>query len=323
MLLGRERAMKASSNEGRAAKIRFVTFRKNGLIIDENPFFAELIQGVEMQAREYGYETTFIYLNYESQEFYGQLAGVLEDVSSFLVLLGTEMMEEDFLLFQGFKGDMVLVDCWSDTVTFDAVLINNTDSAYHAVRYLIDRGHKVIGYLRGCYRIKAFEYREYGYCRALKEAGLKEHPEFEITLGTQLKTAYEGMMEYLESHEKELPDGFFADNDLIAMGAIRALQEKGYKIPKDVSVVGFDDVKFGAVSNPGLTTVHVFKEEMARMAVRRVLDKARHPAGGIMTKIQVETRFEERESVADKNRISHDLLQTELYKHSYEKNNNG
>ncbi|MEY8356829.1 LacI family DNA-binding transcriptional regulator [Lachnospiraceae bacterium 54-53] len=288
------------SVDERSAKIRFVTYRKNGMIFDENPFFAELIQGAEAQAREYGYETAFICLNCESPEFAGQLAAVLEDVSSFLVLLGTEMMEEDFLLFQDFKGDMVLLDCWSDEVPFDAVLINNTDSAYHAVRYLIGRGHKTIGYLKGDYRIKAFQYREYGYCRALKEAGLEEAPEYEITLGTRFKTAYEGMKEYLENRVTGLPDAFFADNDIIALGAVRALREMGYGIPEDVSVMGFDDVKFGAISDPGLTTVHVFKEEMAKIAVRRVMDKAGHPGDRIRTKIQVETRFEERESVADK-----------------------
>ena len=77
------------------------------------------------------------------------------------------------------------------------------------------------------------------------------------------------MMIYLERKEK-LPTAFFADNDMIALGAMKALQEMGYKIPEDVSVVGFDDLPFSEISNPALTTLRVPKQEMGRLAAKKI-----------------------------------------------------
>ncbi|MGN1193754.1 MAG: LacI family DNA-binding transcriptional regulator [Dorea sp.] len=277
-------------------KIRFVTYRKNGQIIDDSQIFPEMIGGVERQAKELGYETTFSRLDREDESFDERLEEVLADTSSLMILLGTEMMEEDYIPFRDYKGHIIILDGWSEEMDFDAVLINNTDAACHAMEYLIEKGHTKIGYLKGDYRIKAFRYREYGYERVHERHGLTVRPEYVITLGTQLETAYEGMKKYL-GENPELPTAYFADDDVIALGAMRALQEKGIRIPEDVSIIGFDDTKYGAVSRPGLTTIHVHKQEMGEVAVRRALDNIKYPGREGKMKIQVCTTFIERGSV--------------------------
>ena len=73
----------------------------------------------------------------------------------------------------------------------------------------------------------------------------------------------------------ELPTAFFADNDNIALGALKAFEENGIRVPEDVSVVGFDDMPFAEFSTPPLTTVRVAKEEMGRLAVRILVGRAR------------------------------------------------
>lgn len=95
-----------------------------------------------------------------------------------------------------------------------------------------------------------------------------------------------------------LPTAFFADNDLIAIGAMQALKECGYDIPKDVSVVGFDNLSFGMVSNPPLTTIHVYKHEMGELAVRELVQAIEDPKK-VKAKIQVYTDFVERGSVKE------------------------
>ncbi len=77
------------------------------------------------------------------------------------------------------------------------------------------------------------------------------------------------MLEYLKTSPK-LPTAFFADNDMIALGAMKALREMGYRIPEDVSVAGFDDLPFSEISTPALTTLRVPNREMGKMAVRRI-----------------------------------------------------
>ena len=116
-------------------KIKFVTYRKNGSIIDDSLIFPAMIEGVERQANELGYETTFCLLNYEDEFFEEKLVEVLTDISSFLILLGTEMQEEDFEKFLDYKGHMVVLDGWSENMGFDGILINNTDAACKAVNY--------------------------------------------------------------------------------------------------------------------------------------------------------------------------------------------
>lgn len=277
-------------------KIKFVTYRKNGKIIDNNQFFPAMIEGVEKQAKDLGYETIFSRLDCEDESFEERLSEVLEDTGSLMILLGAEMLDEDFIPFRDYKGHMVLLDGWSEDMRFDGALINNTDSVCHAMEYLIGMGHKEIGYLRGSYRIKAFQYREYGYGRVLEKYGIPVREEYQVTIGTQLDTAYEDMKKFLEGNPK-LPTAYFADNDIIALGAMRALQEKGIRIPEDVSVVGFDDIPFGAVSTPELTTIHVYKQELGKVAVRRVLDHVQYPGRHEKMKIQISTKFVERGSV--------------------------
>ena len=279
-------------------KIKFVTYRKNGLIIDNSQIFPAMIEGVERQAKALGYETIFVHLNYEDPFFEFRLRELLEDTNGVTILLGTEMLEEDYERFRGYKGRIVILDGWDEEMDFDGVLINNTDAACSAVEYLINRGHREIGYLRGDYRIKAFQYREYGYCRALERHGLRTNPDNIVTLGTQLETAYESMKQYLGKNPK-LPTAFFADNDVIALGVMKALQERKISIPDEISVIGFDDMEFSAVSVPALTTIHVFKQEMGEVAVRRALDHIQYQDNVSKMKIQVCTEFTERESVKD------------------------
>lgn len=86
----------------------------------------------------------------------------------------------------------------------------------------------------------------------------------------------------------------------IALGAMRALQEKGYRVPYDVSIIGFDNIPFCEISTPRLSTIHVFKQEMGEIAVRRLADHIKL-GSKVKTKIQVCTEFVERESVRNLN----------------------
>ncbi|WP_343210670.1 LacI family DNA-binding transcriptional regulator [Anaerolentibacter hominis] len=284
-------------NEKRIRKIKFVIFKRNGKIIENTPFFPAVMEGVEQKARSLGFETIFCRLEKEQEDFKEQLNQILTDTSAAVILLGSEMMEEDFQLFAHPDCPLILLDGWSDTVAFDSVLINNTDSACQAVNYLIQCGHERIGYLKADFRIKAFNYREIGLERALTDHNLPIVPEYKVTLGPAVETAYLGMKNFLQHTTKqELPTAYFADNDVIALGAIRALQEEGIRVPEDVSVIGFDNLPFCEISNPRLTTIHVYKQEMGEMAVKRLVDRLEN-GSKVKAKIQVCTEFVERESV--------------------------
>lgn len=283
--------------EEELTKIRFVIFRKNGMIIDESSFHPAVIEGVEHQAKLLGYETVFCYVDVSDPNYQEQLLDILNDMQSGIVLLGTEMLEEDFEPYAGARNRIILLDGRSDRYAFDSVLINDMEAAETAIEYLVGKGHKKIGYLRGEFRIQAFRSREMGYHHAMDRCGLPVKPEYVATVGTRIETAYQKMKEYL-AKTKELPTAFFADNDVIAIGCLRAMKECGYHVPDDLSVIGFDDVAYGMVSDPPLSTMHVYKQELGARAVRELLSMGEKDCRA-KVKIQVCAEFVERGSVKE------------------------
>ena len=93
-----------------------------------------------------------------------------------------------------------------------------------------------------------------------------------------------------------MPTAFMADNDIIALGAMKALQQKGYCIPEDISIIGFDDLPFCEISSPRLSTIKFHQGEMGRLAVERLVQKIRN-VNSIPSKLQLSTTFIPRESV--------------------------
>lgn len=284
-------------NQSKISRILLVIYKRDGSIIDNSPFFTNLLEGVEAECREEGYDFTICNLDRRSISYDSRLNEILNDKTVAVIMLGTEALDEDFERYTNAQCPMVILDSWSTTMNFDGVLINNADSAKNAVEYLIKKGHTKIGYLRGKFRIKAFSARSTGYSRALRKNGFDVNEKYIITLGTTMDGAYKDMLSYLETNP-ELPTAFFADNDMIALGAMKALIEKKYRIPEDISLIGFDDLTSCEISTPRLTTIRVFKQEMGRMAVRRLIDVIRN-GNGIKTKTQICTEFIERDSVKD------------------------
>lgn len=284
-------------SEIRISKVKFVIYRGNGKIIDGSPFFSALVDGVEKGCRKFGLEMTVCNLSREDETYREDVERLIHDSSTAVIFLGTELMEEEVELYRDAECPFVMLDYWAWDMSFNGVLIDNKDSAGKAVEYLIKMGHREIGYLRGDFRIKAFRSREMGYEFALKKAGLPVKNEYIITLGTDMNSAYREMMEYLKKNPK-LPSAYYVDNDMIAIGVMRALQESGYQVPQDVSLIGFDNLPFSEICSPPLTTMEVPNREMGMLAVKRIVDVIK--GDKIKTKMQVCTRFIERESVLDK-----------------------
>ncbi len=284
-------------DEEKITKIKFVIFKKNGSIIEETPFFSLLIDGFEKECGKNGYEMVMCNLDSRADDYEEQVKWLINDTSSAVVLLGTELMEGDLEIFKSAKCPFLLFDYWNSNMEFDAVLINNADSARLATEYLYDKGHREIGYLRGRYRIKAFRSRHVGYAVAMNKKGLKVNPTYTVTIGTSMNNAYSEMVDFLKK-KPPLPTAFFADNDMIALGAMKALTEYGYQIPQDISIIGFDDIPYSEIATPRLTTIRVPKQEMGQAAARRIIELIRKPTNARL-KIQICTNFIERDSVRE------------------------
>lgn len=251
--------------------IQLVIYRKHGKIVADTPFFSEVIDGITQECRRKNCMVSITTFS-EKADTRKQLAALKASGCEGMILMATEMYREDFAVFQSLKIPIVVLDCYYDDLDYDCVLINNVQGAFKATDYLIRCGHEKVGYLRSKIHISNFDERADGYFKALRMHKIStEHPYIHRISPTSIQ-GYQDMKEILAAGP-ELADAYFADNDIIAAAAMKALQEAGYRIPQDISVIGFDDMPLCDVMNPSLSTMQVRKRELGYTAVRRLLER--------------------------------------------------
>ena len=234
-------------------KIRLVIFKKNGRIIEDTPFFQSLIEGFEEECRRLGYEMVVSRADQRNPEYLNQVREMLSEQGAAVVVLATEMMDGDLEPYRNAPCPLVILDYWTESMEFNAVLINNADAARMMTEHLLDNGHKEVGYLRGSFRIKGFRSRFVGFQTALKKRKIPYKEEYTVTLGTSLNSAYQDMLAYLKTSPK-LPTAFFADNDMIALGAMKALREMGTGYRRMCLWRDLTICRSSEISTPALTT---------------------------------------------------------------------
>jgi LacI family transcriptional regulator, purine nucleotide synthesis repressor len=285
-----------SSNKDESKAIRFIIYKKHGYVVSDTPFFSALIEGIERECRAEGYEmlVSHIFCNEDNDEDVREI--IKQEQVAGVLILATEMEEADLEPFRQLSVPVILLDSYFKNADFDHIVINNTQGAYQAARYLIEQGHVRIGCLRSSKPINNFNYRYEGYKEALTEENLVGNNDYELMLEPTLEGAYRDMKAILEKGDKKLPTAYFADNDIIALGAIRAMREFGISVPEQVSIIGFDDMPFCEISNPGLTTVRVYKQYIGKTAVRRLIQKL-EDNDELKLKIEIKTDIIQRGSV--------------------------
>ncbi len=279
--------------------ILFVMYKKHGQVVYETPFFEELLKGVTDATYRHGYHKLAVSYFYGRESAYEQMKSVQSVRCAGLVLLATEAMATDIAQFERLGVPIVLLDSWFPTKSLDSVIIDNTRGAYDAVRYLISKGHSDIGYLHCGVSIRNFLERQSGFSSAMREIAPRTDklPPI-VRVGSTFEDSYADMSAYLDAGI-ELPTAYFADNDIIAYGCIKALTDHGYRVPADVSVIGFDDMVFPEVMVPRLTTMAVPKDAMGELAVKRLADLIKGETNGETIRLAVQTKVVERDSVLD------------------------
>lgn len=273
--------------------IGFILYSKN--FIFDLPFFRELTSGVENGFKNSGYKLSIFHIN-EIEGVQEQVNEIMELGCDGIILLGTEMAREDYAPFSFIHTPIVLLDSFFPSSKMDCILINNQEGARTATNYLIKKRRSQPGYLQSCVKISNFEERADGFYKAIRQNGMSVSKSIVHSLSASIDAAYEDMLRIIEQ-EEELATCYFADNDEIAIGAMRALKEKGYKIPEDIAIIGFDNIPFSAFVDPPLTTVNVPKAYLGQLAAERMLsvlrEKEYHPV-----KLEVNTNLIIRNSIS-------------------------
>lgn len=278
--------------------ILFLVYRKKGVKTEASPYFSQIfsdiIEGVEHQAKASGYKLMISYADCKS--IYSEVEKIRGEQIDGLLLLSTEMVEEQMKLFVDMQIPTVMIDNYMKSVGIDCVTINNEQGVDAAISYLVSMGHKDIAYLHIEDNANNFVERYYGFVRSINENHLliskKNFIGFSTIGGDAAYTELKTRLAYL----KKMPTAFFADNDIIAMWTMRILREMGYAIPEDISIVGFDNIAISEFLDPPLTTIHTPKFEIGRVAVNTLSNKM---IGDIdaSQKIEIKTTLIKRKSV--------------------------
>lgn len=274
--------------------IYLIIYKKHGAVVADTPFFSEVTEGISLECKRQKYKLKISYI-YEDED---TLAKQIEDIQfsdcTGIILLGTEMSAEDLKPFLILPVPLVLLDAYFDTLPCDCVLINNHQGAYLATQYLIRKCKTQPGYLRSSYQISNFAERATGFYNAVRDSGFSTSKSIVHQLSPSINGSYSDMLEIIRSGESLAPC-YFADNDLIAVGTMKALKQCGIRIPQDVSIIGFDNMPVSSVIEPTLTTIHVPKQYMGEIAAQRLAARLKSP-GEPPVKIQVSTSLMKRQS---------------------------
>ncbi|MCR4674402.1 MAG: LacI family DNA-binding transcriptional regulator [Lachnospiraceae bacterium] len=270
-----------------------IIYKKDGAIVDETPFFSELIQGVSKGCKQIGHKEKIIYL-YEEDVTSENLYNLFHKDCFGIILLGTEITASPLQKFLDLKIPLVLLDNYIEELPCDCVLINNMQGSYIATKHLIKTTKKHPGYLKSSYAINNFNGRELGFKKALIQSGYSVSATNIVPLTPSIDGAFLDFDTYLNNGGNVLPC-YFADNDLIAVGVIKALQKHGYHVPEDVKIVGFDNLSISQIFSPTLTTIHVPKIDMGFEAVMRLHGRTQTP-GISFTKTELCTELIGRDS---------------------------
>ncbi|MDR7434139.1 MAG: LacI family DNA-binding transcriptional regulator [Armatimonadota bacterium] len=243
-----------------------------GLLIADviNPFFPEVVRGVEDAAKVAGYTVLLGNTDEDPVQEERYLALMQERQVDGLVLSGSRAEEEVLRQAADSGFWMALINRAVHHPRILSILVDNADATAQATSYLIQKGHRRIAYLLGPSRAEAARLRFEGYRRALREHGIPFRPAYVVQEIPRIEGGRKAMRTLLALPSP--PTAVVAYNDLMAIGAIEAVQEAGGRVPDDVAVIGFDDILLAAYTIPPLTTVRVPKYEMGYKAAAALID---------------------------------------------------
>lgn len=260
----------AKSNNEPTDTLRFLKIAKHGHTVnrDHSVFISDYIDGMSAEATRRNY--TLEVVSFEGQPISSVAESLTGAPIAGVIALGTELTETDIRLIQGIGYPTVFIDTFYDVIDANFVNMNNTDAVYKVLSRFAQQGFRRIGFVASHVETTNFRLRRDAYFQNLSRLSLVANEDDILSVESTYEGAYSDTRALL-ANGLSLAECYFCTNDIIAYGFIRALREHGVAIPKDVSIIGFDNLPQSATMEPGLTTIEVSKRKIGYLAVT-VLD---------------------------------------------------
>lgn len=290
-------SLSEKDKEKKKGSILFSIHKRNGNVISETHFFVSLMSAIQEQADRYGYYVDIIHYDpkMEFSEFISRID--MTNVKGLLVL-ATEMSSADAALYKTLEKPLVIIDNWFEGENYDCVLMDNVDGIKQAVRYGYKMGHRNIGFVKSKTEIYNFSERFEGFRQGMRSVGLPIYKKFIYSTKCTTDGAYEDMCRIIRS-TKILPSLLIVSNDVMAIGIMNALKYAKYQVPRDISVISFDNMPIAKYFNPGITSVNIQNERIGHVAVERLVEKMERGLDDYFVHNLIGVNLEIRESVYD------------------------
>ena len=228
------------------------------------PFFAEILKGVQYVAKKKGYSIVLCDTDYDPRQETGYIDNLLRRRVDGVIFTSGMIQSQHILRLKEEGIPLVLIEKFIDDPDIPGVLIDNISAAREAVKYLIELGYRDIGFISAPVAMVPFKDRFEGYKRALHENMIPYNSSYvhiKDNIGREgFKDGYQLMERIIR--QGNYPRAFFIVSDTLAIGAMKAIRDSGRKVPDDIAIIGFDDIEMASFCEPPLTTMAQPKYEM-------------------------------------------------------------
>jgi DNA-binding LacI/PurR family transcriptional regulator len=247
-----------------------------GLIISDisNPFFPELVKSIERAAFERGYDLILSNTNYEAERTSRYVRRLIERKVAGVALMTSELDGALLNELARRRVCVVFLDLGSAGHCMNNVVVDYGTGIEEAIAHLVALGHREIAFVGGPRHLRSAEKRLDAFRASLARHLPGSEPQvydgdFKLEGGRRVARA-------LLERAGERATAIVVANDMMALGVLQELRERGVEVPRDVSVVGFDDIAFASLAAPPLTTVSLPREELGRRAVEALIASIEH-----------------------------------------------
>lgn len=264
-----------------------------GLIVSdiENPFFPEIIKSFETAALDRGFDLMLSNTNYDPRRTQQAVRKMIENKVRGVAVMTSEFNSELTAELTANRVAVVFLDQEGLRPYTSCIHVNYAEGIYEAIQHLVDLGHREIAFIAGPQSLRSAVTRRKAAADAMRKHGIESAQVIEANHRA------EGGISAVETLLKSgrFPTAILCSNDLMAIGAMSAIQESGLRVPEDVSVVGFDDIYFARLARPPLTTVNLPRERVGALAFQSLQRIIRSKNGG-GAEYRVETQLVVRKS---------------------------
>ena len=244
-----------------------------GVILPDNanPYFAEVVRGIEDTTFTQGYSVILCNSDNDLDKEHLYTNVLIEKQVDGIIFVAAGLSEENISNLQKRGVPSVLVDRQVGGVQLDSVFADNQAGGFLATNHLVGLGHNSIACITGPRGVRSSSERVAGYRQALDAAGIKSNPDWVVEGDFQYQSGFAAAKQMMQDGKS--PSAIFACNDLMAIGAYRFAHENQLRIPRDISIIGFDDIRLAEFTNPPLTTVRQSKDRMGTRAAELLLER--------------------------------------------------